>query len=226
MTESNTMAGIIKSSGRSEALPGVRKVAFSFDDMSQKADEYLDTIRQQAAHIVAQAKAEAAKVATHAQTQGKQAAIRAAEITLRAELDKKLDSLMPALQQLIEEMQRAREQWLKHWEGNAVRLALAIAARVIRREVQQSPDIAVDLIREALELASANERVVLHLHPADYETLGGSVESLTRQLQQLGPTEVVPDSQVEAGSCLVTTQYGAIDQQFEAQLERIKQELL
>ena len=63
---------------------------------------------------------------------------------------------LPALGQIGAELQRERQAWLSHWEGAAVRLACAIAARVVRRELRQQPEITIALVREALELAGGS----------------------------------------------------------------------
>ena len=46
-----------------------------------------------------------------------------------------------ALQQAAADLQATKQAWLSQWESGAVRLASAIAARVIRRELSKQPDI-------------------------------------------------------------------------------------
>ena len=81
------------------------------------------------------------------------------------------------------------------------------------------------LIREALELAAGSAQVRLHLHPEDHKALGGQVQLLVQEMSGLGEAEVIADAGVSRGGCRVETRFGTIDQQFEAQLARIEEEL-
>jgi flagellar biosynthesis/type III secretory pathway protein FliH len=106
-----------------------------------------------------------------------------------------------------------------------VKLATAIAARVIRREVMHHPEITLALVRESLELAAGSTHIRLRLHPEDLAQLGGFVERITQELAPAGTTEMVADAAVEQGGCRLETSLGTIDQQFAAQLARIEEEL-
>ncbi len=48
---------------------------------------------------------------------------------------------------------------------------------------------------------------------------------LLAEFSALGPTEIIADAQISRGGCRVDTRFGVIDQQFEAQLARIEEEL-
>jgi flagellar assembly protein FliH len=102
---------------------------------------------------------------------------------------------------------------------------VAIAERVVRREVAHAPEIALDLIRESLELAAGAGRIVLRLSPRDFETLGEQARSIAATMGRMLPTEVVADPAVSPGGCLLVTDLGEIDQRLESQLARIEEEL-
>jgi len=63
------------------------------------------------------------------------------------------------------------------------------------------------------------------LNPADHRSIGTQVELLLRELSTLTEAEIVPDAEITPGGCRVETRFGIIDQQFEAQLKRIEEEL-
>ena len=92
-------------------------------------------------------------------------------------------------------------------------------------EARQTPEITLTLLREALELAAGSTHLRIHLNPADHETLGPQAETLIAEFSSLGPAKLVADPQVTPGGCRVETRFGIIDQQFEAQLARIEEEL-
>ena len=129
------------------------------------------------------------------------------------------------MEQAVAELRQSQHAWLKHWERQTVHLACAIAARIVRRELAQSPDITLDLVREALELATGGSRVRLHLNPQDHRAVSEQLPALLTRLQELAPAEVVADPEISPGGCRVVTEFGWVDQQIESQLARIEEEL-
>ncbi len=216
------MPSIIKATDHNAAIHGV---AFNFDDMAAKANQYLDKVRTDAAQIVAKAQKEAEAVRRQAEAEGRKAGQQAVEKMVEDKLGQQLATLLPALKKSIEEVSHARQAWLTHWEKSAVHVAAAIAERLIRRQLPSHPEITVTLVREALELAAGSAQVRLHLHPADVEALRPQMEALTSQFTRLGEAEIVADEGVSQGGCRVETRFGTIDQQIEAQLKRIEEEL-
>lgn len=216
------MSTIIKATDRNAAVHGV---AFNFDDMAAKAGQYLDKVRAEAARIVARAEKDAEAVRRRAEVEGRQAGQRAVEETVRQQLGQQLATLMPALEQAVQDIRHAKQDWLTHWEKSAVHVAAAIAGRLVRRQVSKLPEVTLTLLREALELAAGSSELRIQLNPADHEALEPQVQALVQELSGLGAAEVVADPRVSPGGCRVQTRFGAIDQQFEAQLARIEEEL-
>ena len=108
-----------------------------FDDLAAQAAECLAQARAEAAEIVAQAEAQAADIRRQAAEAGCKAAMQEFERMVAAQVA----PAMEALRQAAAELQHAKQAWISHWETGAVHLAAAIAARVIRREVRQQPEI-------------------------------------------------------------------------------------
>lgn len=216
------MATVIKAASLDNAASAR---AFAFDDLGDGGPEYLVRVRRQAAEILAGAEQEAIAIRRRAEDQGRAAALEAADEVLEEKVGQRLASLAAALNQSIERIDAARADWLGHWERTAVRVATSIASRVIRREVERTPEITLTLVREALELAAGSADVQLRLHPRDLSALGPHIKQLAAELARLGKPEIVADSNIEPGGCRIDTRHGSIDQQFAAQLARIEQEL-
>jgi flagellar assembly protein FliH len=216
------MSSIIKAADFSRDVPGV---AFNFDDMAVRAEQYLKRVRAQAARIVREARNDAERIREQAEAEGRRIGEAQVEQTVARQLASELATLLPALRNVVEDILHAKQAWLTHWEKSTVHLAAAIAERLIRRELSQTPKITLTLVREALELAAGSSQVRIHMNPADRETLGPQVETLIKELSALASSELIADPQVSPGGCRVETRFGVIDQQFEAQLARIREEL-
>lgn len=200
---------------------GIHSVAFNFDDMTAKANRYLQKVRGEALAIVAKAQQDAAIVRKQAEEAGHKAGMQSVEKIV----EKQLATALPALRQAIQEIHDAKQVWQRHWEATAVHVAAAIAKRLIRRELSKDPEITLTLVREALQLASGSSQLRIHLNPADHAALGGQIDMLVKEFSSLSTAELIADDKITLGGCRVETKFGIIDQQFESQLKRIEEEL-
>lgn len=223
------MPAIIKANTPVVEHAAVGAVAFNFDDVTRKANAYLEQVKAEATQILAKANQDAANIRKQAQEQGQKAAIETAEKNVHTRVDnqikQQLQTALPAVNQLVQAMAAERLQWLEKWEQNAVQLSVAIAQKVIRRELEKRPEITLALVREALELASGSQTLKVYLNPQDHAALGKQAAELAKQLSHHAPTEIVPHEGVTIGGCVVQSEFGTIDQQIESQLARIAEEL-
>ncbi len=216
------MAGIIKVGQRTPPATSSHSSAYQFDDMG---DAYLGRVRSEAAKIIADARTEAERIKAQAADDGKQAAMQAVEASLRKRIDEQSQAVVKALGHAAEAIDQSRQAWQRHWEQHAVAVAMAIARRVVRREIAHAPEITLDLVQEALELASGHQPIVLRMNPADRQALGPQVEQVISQLRLIGQAQIVADPTIASGGCKVETDFGAIDGQVATQLARIAEEL-
>ena len=216
------MSTIIKATDRNA---GVHGVAFNFDDMATKAGQYLEEVRAQAAKIVVSAQQEADGIRKQAEIEGRRMGRQAIEETVKKQLVGQLSTLLPALRQVVEDVQHAKQAWLTHWEKSAVHVAAAIAGRLVRRELPNRPEIPLVLLREALELSAGSSQLRILMNPADHKTLASGARALIEELSAVADAELIADAQISPGGCRVETRFGTIDQQFEAQIARIEEEL-
>jgi flagellar assembly protein FliH len=220
------MAGVIKRRQSDEQAPESDSRLFQFDDISRRADELVETARQQAAQILEEARQEAELIRVRADQEGREAARQVVEEQSRRELHAQLESALPALQAAAQSLVATRQAWLERWESDAVRLACRIASKMVRREVREDPHIPLTLLREALEIAAGQQRVRIQLNPRDFELLENHAREVAQQWSQLCVTEIEPSDAVPPGSCRLKTEHGVIDQRFDVQLQRIEEELL
>jgi len=212
--------------------------AFNFDDMRRQCDEYVSRARQQGEQLLAQSAVEAEDVRRRAHAEGLAAGqrdglataqqlieTRAAEIAAQ-QMQEKLRTALPAFQALAKSLEIERDRWISHWEQTAVELSVTIAGKILRHELSRRPELAVDIIQEALQLAAGQPHLKLRLHPADIAVLQQAGQEALSRLASMGQSELVPDESIARGGCLIETRHGVIDARLETQLERITCELL
>ncbi len=202
---------------------------FNLEDLNQRAEKYLEHVRNQARQILLEAKqqAQAQRAQLEAEVRGQlqQQFQQQVAQEVQAQLNQRVQTLLPALQQVVEQLARARSQWLEHWQQNALRVAVAMAEKIVRRQLEQQPDIPLQWVQEALEAAAGSPQVVVRMNPRDVESLGQQVEQLARQLLPAAQFRLESDPTVEPAGAVVHTAWGEVDQQLGTQLQRLLEEL-
>ena len=212
--------------------------AFNFDDVRRQCDEFVSRARAQAEQLLAQTAIEAEEIRRRAHAEGLAAGqrdglasaqqlieSRAAEMAARETQDR-LRTTLPAFQALARSLEVERDRWISHWEKAAVELCATIAEKILRHELSRRPQLAVEIIQEALQMAAGQLQLKLRLHPADIEVLQEVGQEALSRLASMGQADLVPDESITRGGCLIETRHGVIDARLETQLERITLELL
>lgn len=214
------------------------QIAFNMEDLHAHCQTQLALARSEAQKIIEQARQDAAQLRQQllqqAREEGRREGLRNAEesIEKRARelaeerLGEHLKATLPALEKAVNDVIREKQRWLAEWEQSAVRLALAVAERILRRQLACDPEAARDLIASALQLAAGEPHVDVRMHPDDVAHLGNLVEEIAKTFANCGRLELRPDPGVSRGGCIVETRHGTIDARLETQLDRIASELL
>jgi flagellar assembly protein FliH len=121
----------------------------------------------------------------------------------------------------IEEMAGLRARLRKDAEADVVRLALAIARRILCRELAVDPDAMHGLVLGALEKLQGQEICRVRVHPAHAPL----VSQCLRQAIPATPVEVIPDASREPGAVVFETERGSLDASVETQLREIERGL-
>jgi flagellar assembly protein FliH len=103
-----------------------------------------------------------------------------------------------------------------------VRLALAMATHVLRRQVEVDPELLVSMARAALERLASASAVTIHVHPTDFEALSRQHPPAAAS----GSVEVIADPDVPRGGCVARTAGGTIDAGIDAQFSELTTALL
>jgi flagellar assembly protein FliH len=132
------------------------------------------------------------------------------------------EAILRRLTQTLDELTTLRTTMIRQTERQMVQLALAVARRVVHREVSLDQDLLIAMARVALDRLGDSAQVTIRLHPEEYEATGAArVAKLTS-----ANVTVVPDTRVPRGGCRVESTVGALDAGVDAQLQEIAHALL
>jgi flagellar assembly protein FliH len=211
---------------------GSRRVAagpltFNFDDLTDQATRYLSEIKRQGDAILKQAEEQAVERREEAREAGYAEGLNQADEEIEQRARARAErQILPSLEKAVKQLAEGRAAFLRAWETSAIRLAIALAERLVRRTIAADAGVTPELVSEALELAAGSAEITLRMNPDDLRTLGSTVDDLLKNLGQAAPIRTVADERLAQGDCIVQTRDGTIDARLTARLERIEQELL
>lgn len=156
------------------------------------------------------------------QKDGLQEAILQAEAQARTFFEQQLATERESLQKTLRSFESERREYYQKIEVEVVQLALAIARRVLHREVSADPLLLAGMARVALEKLENKSEVVLRVHPdlaAQWRTFFASTMELRHA------PEVQEDPGLERGRYILQTALGSTELGLEAQLKEVEQSL-
>jgi flagellar assembly protein FliH len=107
---------------------------------------------------------------------------------------------------LLDQFAQERDRYLQSIEKEVVKLALAVAARILRREAQMDPLLLTGAVRVALGQLSGSTQARVRVSPAE----------LALQPQ------VVAGEEMRLGDCMIETSLGSVDLGIRSQLGEIE----
>ncbi|MGA8598437.1 MAG: FliH/SctL family protein [Bryobacteraceae bacterium] len=159
-------------------------------------------------------KAEVEQRVTEALANGK----REGEATARQSLGINVDAEIEKLRQLSKELLACGPSLRKQAEGDLVRLAVAIARRILHREIQVDSDALLGLTKAALEKIDQREIHIIRTHPETVDLIQRVLEQGRVQKR----IEISGDARLSRGALIIETSRGQLDASVDTHLEEIE----
>lgn len=220
---------------------------FNLSDLAEKGREELRQARRQVEAMMAEATVEAAKRKADAESQGYEDGIRRASEDIEKKIQQlaeaKTKSQLQSLHDASTQMHATFDQWMKQYADTMTETALAAAERLVRANLSEmpvptslrdagfddSPDQQHLMIRwasEALHSTRSAGRLVVAVHPDLLAELGQRFDELLASPDLPEQSCVIGDESLPIGEVVVRQEGGEIRAGLQAQLERLREELL
>jgi len=147
-----------------------------------------------------------------------QRGFREGQDAARNELEGQLGAMAARLARTIEELSGMRQRFRHEAEEEVIALAIAIARRILHRELTVAPEALVGLLKAALEKIEAREVHRVRIRPED-------LPLVQQNLDQMGlpqRVELIADAALERGAIILDSSRGALDASVETQLAEIE----
>jgi flagellar assembly protein FliH len=142
----------------------------------------------------------------------------ASEASANQRATQRLDPVLASLTQLTQELAGARKKFRAEAEEDTVKLAIAIARRVLHRELSTDPEAILGLVIAAFQKLNARETHRLRLSPSG----AGTLQQYRDRLDLPPGLEILSDSSLPTGSAIFETSRGDLDASVDTQLAEIE----
>jgi flagellar assembly protein FliH len=136
----------------------------------------------------------------------------------RQEMFAQVDAMNGRLARTIEELTGLRQRFRHEAEEDLVALALAIARRILHRELTMAPEALLGLVKAALEKIDGRELHSVRVRPEDAALIRQHFEKMGLPRR----VEVIADPGLERGAAILDSSRGALDASVETQLAEIE----
>lgn len=209
---------------------------------NERALRELEAARTEANEVVRDARARAEAIVTHAGDEarnivdganGSAAEIEAAasqrgfaagEERGREAGEASVREMVETMTQLLQSARAERAKVIESAEPELLKLATAIAERVVHAHLAVAPETVVELARNALQRLAGRETVVVRVNPRDIEILRAQRDRLL-EVHDTEGLRIVADQRVDRGGVIVETEVGTIDAKISTQLREARRVL-
>lgn len=136
---------------------------------------------------------------------------------------KKLEPVLDSLQQGLLQLTNLRQDMYQSIENEVVDLALAIARKVICREIEVDKEVVVCVAREALAKVEAPGKIKIKLNPSDLEFINETKYQISELIGNIDNVTLEAEKSIQSGGCVIETDLGEIDARIENQLQAVEE---
>ncbi len=225
------------SSAKAEAEKIVKDAEnVAFEEVQKKNDQAAEAKRkaeEEAASVVEKAKKEAEEIVAQAENKAQEVDRDAYERGLqqgkeegfsegRAEMERLIERLHTVLSRAVER----RNQIIEESEMQLVSLVLQIAKKVVKVISENQKNVVVNNVIQALRKLKSKADVIVRVNLADVKLTTEHTRELINKIENVQSVQVMEDSSVDPGGCIIETDFGRIDARISAQLNEIEERIL
>lgn len=130
-------------------------------------------------------------------------------------------SSLQRFDQLVNEAENAKKEIFKANERFLIELVFRIAKSVILRDLSDDPEYILRIATELVERVGVRDNLKIRIHTEDAKTIDMLKGGLEKTYGTLNNLTIESSNQVPQGSCLVETEWNAIEARVEDQLQAI-----
>ena len=135
----------------------------------------------------------------------------------------KIEPLISSIKEALIQLNAIREETYQQIEKEVVDLALAIAQKVICREISTDPETVVCVAKEALSKVDDPGKIKIKMNPSDLQFINETKFQLSNLIADVDHVTFEAEESIQSGGCIIETELGEIDARIEKQLQAVEE---
>jgi flagellar assembly protein FliH len=140
--------------------------------------------------------------------------------------NKDIAAKLEVLTAITKTIPQLKKDVLDKGEEQMVKLAIAIAEKILQQEVSTRKEIILGVLKGALKNIAETEGMKIRLNPQDFRYMMEVKKDFLQSFDGIRNIVFEEDSSVKRGGAVAETMFGEVDARLESQLKEIKATLL
>lgn len=163
-------------------------------------------------NLISRAQEEAGTIKENAAQEGYKAGLEKA----KADIEQIKESVQSFL--------NAKQDVFEYIAPDILEISIDIAKKIVKKEIEQDPQILLDSILEVLNTLSKDEtRVSIKVNPSQATLAKENLPEIIASTGIEAKVNIISDGTIDVGSCILQTSNGIVDATIDTQLEIIKE---
>lgn len=197
-------------------IPQIDKMLI--EEAEKKAEDIVKKARAEAKKLIEETKVYSQSAFAQAESDGFEKGKEEGFESGRGEISNLISDAKNTLNQVLKE----RELLLRSIEPEIAKLSIRIAEKIIKYQIDIEPDTVVSMIRSALDTVKQREEVIIKVNQEDYYYAKDKKDVFASMVEGLKTLDIVVDSSVERGGCIIETNLGNVDARISTQIHTLE----
>jgi flagellar assembly protein FliH len=136
------------------------------------------------------------------------------------------ERLVGRLHVILDRAMEKRAEILQETESQVVELVLLVAKKVVKVISENQKSVVVQNIQQALRKLKTKSDVIVRVNLADLQLATEHVKDFVQMTENAKKLQIVEDSTVDRGGCVIETDFGEIDARIASQLNELEERIL
>jgi len=187
-----------------------------------EADKIIEEANKKAAEIELDARASFEDERKDAEEEGRTEGREAGFIEGKAEVDR----LVERTQTVLQRAQDKRTEILEETEQEIISLVLLIARKVIKVISESQRNVVISNVVQALRKVKGRGNIIIRVNMVDLKLTTEHTKDFINLVEGAKSIQVVEDTSVDEGGCIIETDFGEIDARIASQLAELESKIL
>ena len=185
-------------------------------------EDIVPEAERRAEQMVREAEQKANDIRRRATEEGRAQGIEQA----KKRVDEQLERSSQALSSFIDQIKEQESELMQTCAPKLADIAVQLAEKIIHKEIEKDSSLVIAQAEEAISRILEREKLIVRVNPSDEELMKRHKEQLVRMFDGVDKIEIIGDSHIEKGGCIVETNLIKVDAQPASQLKAARKSLL